>query len=75
MQPFIILINGVPTDLGGYLPASIQHFAVQVYFPVQLPVEQSAQLKQWLNSIIDRLDCDYVEFQNALIPTSDLKRF
>lgn len=75
MQPFVILINGVPTDLGGYLPSSIQHFAVQVYFPVQLPVEQSAQLKHWLNSIIDRLDCDYVDFQNTLIPTSELTKF
>lgn len=75
MQPFIILVNGVPTDLGGYLPASIYHFAVQLYMPVQLPIEQSAALKQWLNTIIDRLDCDYVEYQGVLIPRDELRKF
>lgn len=74
MQLFQIQINGQPVQLGAPLPASITSFAVNIFMPVQIPSEQSAQLRQWLNNIIEHLDCTHVSYNHVLIPTSDLQK-
>lgn len=75
MNPFEIIINGQIAQLGMPLPANIHHLSVLVLFPIQLPSSDSARVKQWLNSIVDRLTCSYVSYNNVLIPIEDLVRF
>ena len=75
MQPLQIQINGMAIQLGAPLPSSIHHFEVTLYMPIQLPKEQAVQLKSWLNQIIDKLDCEYVSYNNVLIPANELKKF
>jgi hypothetical protein len=40
-----------------------------------LDAASAVALKAWLNSIIDRLDTDYVSYNNVLIPTNELGKF
>ena len=75
MQPLQIQINGMSIQLGAPLPNSIYHFEVTLYIPTQLPKEQAVQFKSWLNQIIDKLDCEYVTYNDVLIPVNELKKF
>jgi len=75
VEPFKILINGVRTQLGSNLPATVHAFDVSLTFPTQIPLNQVPQVKAWLNSIIDRLDSEYCTYNGILIPSSELKKF
>lgn len=75
MNPLQIQINGMAIQLGAPLPSKIHHLSIQLLFPIQLPIEQSSLVKQWLNQIIDNLDCEYISYNNILIPSKDLKKF
>ena len=75
MEPFTIVINNRRFQLGEALPSSIHHFAVTSFLPMGIPSEQAVHLKQWLNTAIDRITCDYVSFNNVLIPSDELHKF
>ena len=75
MQSFQIQINGMQIQLGAPLPSSIYHFEIRLFFPTQVPLAQVLAIKQWFNQIIDKLDCEYVTYNNTLIPTNELKKF
>jgi hypothetical protein len=71
-----VYINGIPMQLGSPLPVTIQSFIISMPpMPVQFPSDQVPQLKQWLNSIIDRLTCSHFTYNNVLIPIEDLIKF
>ena len=70
-----ILVSNQPISLGGYFTTPIISLDIQLLYPMQIHSHQTPQLKQWLNSIIDNLDCEYVSYQNVLIPSSELRRF
>lgn len=75
LEPFTIVINQQQVQLGQPLPPSIQHFAITISMPMQIPSDQAVHLKGWLNAIIDRLDTDYVTYNGVLIPASELTKF
>jgi len=75
MNPLLIIINGQHTQIGGYLPTSIHSFSVTLHFPMQIPTEQVPRVKQWLNTIMERLSTDYVSYNDTIIPSSELNRF
>lgn len=75
LEPFSIIINRQPFQIGQPLPDTITDFEVMVHLNMQIPYAQVAQVKQWLNLVIERLDCDYVTYNGTLIPTSELQRF
>lgn len=75
MPPFSIIINNQPIQLGAPLPSEIFHLAVVIQMPIQLPSEQTAHVKAWLNTVMDNLVCDYVTFNGTLIPVTELTKF
>lgn len=76
LDTIVILINGNRVAIGEELPAIIQSFSLSTMgFQINIPSSQSPQVKQWLNTIIDSLDCDYVEYNGILIPSSELRKF
>lgn len=76
LDTITILVNGHRIPVGGVFPTPIHTLSVTTMgLPIGIHPEQSAQLKAWLNSIIEALDCDYVEYQNTLIPSSEVRRF
>lgn len=63
--------------MGCQLPESITEFTV-VLHPMlifQLPTEQTALLKLWLNNIIEKLDTEYVMYNDVLIKSDELNKF
>lgn len=77
MNPIIIIINGVSVQLGSPLPDKITDFSVTLnsMFPLTVDIATSGSIKLWLNQVIDRLDTDYVLYNNTLIPTQELVQF
>ena len=77
MQPFSISINNHQVQMGCQLPESITEFTVVLHplLSLQLPAEQTASLKLWLNTIIDKLNTDYVMFNGVLIRSDELNKF
>lgn len=75
MQPHILVANGHPLQLGGNLPDRISSLFVLIPYGVAVPTAQTPMLKQWLNSLIDRLDCEYVTVEDSLVLSSDLRGF
>ena len=74
-HPFSIHINGSLYQFGLPLPDKIHHLAVYLHFNTQIPYEDASALKAFLNNVIDRLTCEYVSYNDILIPTSELKKF
>lgn len=74
-QPFSIIINNQPYQLGQPPPTQITHLDITIHMPIQIPSNQTPHIKAWLNLIIERLDCDYVTYNGTLIPTSELTKF
>lgn len=71
-----IYLNGLPTQLGSPLPITIHSLQIQMPFtPVAFPLEQVPALKIWLNSLVDRLNCDYFSYNGVLIPTNEITKF
>ncbi len=70
-----IYLNGIPVPLGSSLPSIITSLQIHVPPIISFPSEQVPQLKQWLNSIVDRLDCDYFSYNGVLIPTDEITKF
>ena len=77
MQPFSISINNQQVQMGCPLPESITEFTVVLHplLSLQLPAEQTALLKLWLNTIIDRLNTEYVMYYEVLIRSDELNKF
>ena len=75
MQFISISINNQLVELGSPLPNSIYEFSVLLFMNATLDAASAVALKQWLNNIIDRLDTDYVSYNNVLIPTNELVKF
>lgn len=78
MNPVSITINHlVVQHIGQSLPDVITQFEVYTnpMFPITLNPTQAAEIKQWLNQIIDRLDTQYVVFNGVLILSTDLRKF
>ena len=63
--------------MGCQLPESITEFTVVLHpmLSFQLPAEQTVLLKLWLNTIIDKLDTEYVMYNNVLIKSDELSKF
>ena len=75
MQFISVSINNQLVELGSPLPDSIYEFSVLLFMNVTLDAASTIAVKAWLNSIIDRLDTDYVSYNNVLIPTNELVKF
>ena len=75
MQFISVSINNRLVELGSPLPGSIYEFSVLLFMNATLDAASAVALKQWLNNIIDRLDTDYVSYNNVLIPTNELVKF
>ena len=75
LEPFSITINGQPYQLGQPPPTQITHLDITIRMPMQVPSNQIPHIKAWLNSIIDHLACDYVTYNDALIPATELTSF
>lgn len=71
-----IYLNGIPVQLGSPLPTTIT--SLQIQMPpmlISFPSEQVPALKEWLNSIVDHLDCDYFSYNGVLISTNEITKF
>ena len=75
MQPIQIQINGTNVSLGSPLPTNIFSFRLVCMMPIVIPQEDVVKLKAWLNTIVDRLSCDYVEYNNVLVAKTALKKY
>ena len=75
MQFVSISINNQLVELGSPLPGSIYEFSVLLFMNVTLDAASATAVKAWFNNIVDRLDTDYVSYNNVLIPTNELVKF
>ena len=75
MQFISVSINNRLVELGAPLPDSIYEFSVLLFMNVALNAASTIAVKAWLNNIVDRLDTDYVSYNNVLIPTNELVKF
>ena len=75
MQFISVSINNQLVELGAPLPDSIYEFSVLLFMNATLDAASVVALKAWLNNIVDRLDTDYVSYNNVLIPTNELVKF
>ena len=75
MQFISVSINNQLVELGSPLPDSIYEFSVLLFMNVTLDTASTIAIKAWLNNIVDRLDTDYVSYNNVLIPTNELVKF
>jgi hypothetical protein len=75
MKPVTIIINNRKVMLGEPLPKSIANLEISCFPGVSIPLEQAPLIKQWLNQIVDNVDCEYVTYNKVLIPSNELKKF
>ena len=75
MQFISVSINNQLVELGSPLPGSIYEFSVLLFMNATLDAASTITIKAWLNNIVDRLDTDYVSYNNVLIPTNELVKF
>ena len=77
MPTFTILINGLPVEFLSPLPPVITQFSVTAHtmLSIQIDLPTSNAIKSWLNQLIDKLDTEYVMYNNTLIPVKELVKF
>ena len=75
MEAYLIKINGVPVQLLGQLPIVIISLDVKLFANIQFQHGMVLHIKDWLNKIMEKLDCEYVTYQDVIIPISELKKF
>ena len=75
MQFISVSINNQLVELGSPLPDSIYELSVLLFMNVTLDAASTTAIKAWLNNIVDRLDTDYVSYNNVLIPINELVKF
>ena len=75
MEPYQFKLNGVYVQLLGQLPERVTSLEVVLHVNFRLEHGATLHVKTWLNAIMDRLDCEYVLYQNVWIPAHELKRF
>lgn len=68
-----IIINNQPITLGSPLPDTITHLSIICGAHTQIPIEHTLLIKDWITSIVSKLDCEYISYNNVLIPVSDFK--
>lgn len=74
LDTITIIINGSRIQIGGPFPKPIKSLSIST-LGIQISIQKSdgLKLRQWLNSITDQSECEYIEYQNILIPKSDIK--
>jgi len=75
MEAYLIEINGVPVQLLGPLPSVITSLDIEVFINVRFEHGMVLHIKDWLNKIMQGLDCEYVTYQKVIIPANELKKF
>lgn len=77
MEPILISINKQQVQLGCILPDKITEFALQTNSFIQLQVDpaQATWIKAWLNDVVDRLDTEYVLYNETLVKSTELRKF
>jgi len=75
MEPYVILTNGRYVQLLGDIPDRITSLDIKLHMNIRFEHGMLLHIKDWLNKIMDRLDCEYVTYQNVLIPANELKKF
>lgn len=75
MNPLQILINNAPVQLGGQLPTVITHLNIRCMMRMSVNSGTASLTRKWLNDIVDKLDCDYVEYNGVLISVDDIVKF
>ena len=77
MEPILISINKQLVQIGCILPDKITEFALQTNPFIQLQVDpaQATWIKSWLNDVVDRLDTEYVTYNETLVKSAELRKF
>ena len=77
MPTFTILINGIPVEFLSPLQEVVTQFSVTAHtmLSIQVDLPTSNAIKSWLNQLIDKLDTEYVMYNNTLIPVKELVKF
>lgn len=75
IEPFSIVINSNKIRIGDPLPQTIHYFEVTIHMPMHIQTQQVPLVKQWLNDVIDKLECEYVIYNGILIPSDELQKF
>jgi len=74
MGVFRIEVNNEPITIGNKLPDKVTSLNI-IYFPrITVPSEHVPGVKKWFNTLIDKLDCEYVTFNKVLIPKNEIKK-
>lgn len=69
-----IFINQQELQLGSPLPAVIT--SVIIHIPIRsilIPAIHKPQIQVWIKTIIQNSTCEYIDFNNTLIPAKPLK--
>ncbi len=77
MEPILISINKKQVQIGCLLPDIITEFAIQTnpFTRFQVDPAQTTFIKAWFNDIVDRLDTEYVTYNETLIKSTELRKF
>ena len=75
MNPFQIVVNNTPIQLGTPLPKTITMFKITCLLPITIPKSQAPLVRQWLNTIVERLDCEYIEYNGVLVNVEEIELF
>ena len=70
-----IKLNNQIINIGQKLPDKITSCEIECFPGVSVKSEQVPAIKGWLNQLADNLDCEYVSYNGALMPISDVKKF
>lgn len=75
VQFVTISINNQLVALCSPLPSSIYELSINLHLNGHLDPASATAVKAWLNDIVDKLDTDFVSYNNVLIPTNELVKF
>lgn len=74
-----IIINGIPTQLGGALPSEITSCEInadpRMLALIYVQPDQLPYLKQWFNTLIDNCTCEWVIYNNTYCKVNELTKF
>lgn len=74
MQAVTVIINGAEYQLTQPLPDVITDIGITCIPGANVQAQHALAVKKWLNEIIDKLTCEYLCFNQVLIPVSELKK-
>jgi hypothetical protein len=70
-----IKLNNTPVNIGAKLPETVNSLVIESFPGILIRTNQVPLVKQWLNSIVDKLTCEYVSFNGTLIKRINVKKF